>query len=128
MAPAEKNANTGRGAPCGDLSRAVHWPVIRDQIATFPDGMPLRFRDLRHTYVSRLARIGVAPSMIQRVVGHASITTTERYTHTSDTAAACAVRDAINGLNREVAIRGGESAACTGQTRENPRKSGGLIL
>ncbi|WP_193598036.1 tyrosine-type recombinase/integrase [Microbacterium sp. YJN-G] len=118
-----------RGGPfdSGNLSRAVRWPVIRDQIATFPDGMPLRFHDLRHTYVSRLARLGVAPAMIQRVAGHASITTTERYTHTSDTAAAYAVRDAINGLNREVANRGGENAASVGRIRQNPRRAEGFI-
>lgn len=101
----------------GNLSRAVRWPVIRDQIAKFPDGPPLHFHDLRHTYVSRLARIGVAPASIQRVVGHASITTTELYTHTSASAAADAVRDAVNGVNREVANRGGESAAKSGFTR-----------
>lgn len=108
-----------RGGPfdSGNLARAVRWHEIRDQIAKFPDGSGLRFHDLRHTYVSRLARIGVAPATIQRVVGHASITTTERYTHTSGTAAALAVRDAVNGANREVTIRGGEPAAKSGFTR-----------
>lgn len=101
----------------GNLSRAVRWPQIRDQIATFPDGPPLRFHDLRHTFVSRLARLGVAPATIQRVVGHASITTTERYTHTSSTEAALAVRDAVNGRNREVSNRGGESAEKSGFIR-----------
>jgi len=110
-----------------NLARAVRWHAIRAQIATFADGQPLRFHDLRHTFLSRLARQGIAPAHIQKVAGHASITTTERYTHISGTEAALAVRDAINGANREVTFRGGESAAKTGQTRENPRKSGGLI-
>ncbi|MGN6125521.1 MAG: tyrosine-type recombinase/integrase [Humibacter sp.] len=111
-----------------NLARALRWPAIRDQIATFPDGQPLRFHDLRHTFLSRLARLGVAPARIQKVAGHASITTTERYTHLSGTEAALAVRAAVNGANREVTFRGGESAANTGQTRQNPRKSGGLDL
>ena len=112
----------------GNLSRHVSWPTIRDQIATFADGRPLRFHDLRHTFVSRLARLGVAPARIQKVAGHASITTTERYTHTSSTEAALAIREIVDGANREVANRGGESAAHTGQTRQNPRKSGGFDL
>ncbi|MCW3493584.1 tyrosine-type recombinase/integrase [Microbacterium sp. SSM24] len=111
-----------------NLSRALRWPAVRDQIATFADGQPLRFHDLRHTFLSRLARQGVAPAHIQKVAGHASITTTERYTHISGTEAALAVRDAVNGANREVTFRGGESAAHTGQTRQNPRKSGGFDL
>ncbi|MDQ2661462.1 MAG: hypothetical protein M3Y52_06275 [Actinomycetota bacterium] len=50
-----------RGGPfdSGNLSRAVRWPAIRDSFATFADGMPLRFHDLRHTFLSRLARLGV---------------------------------------------------------------------
>ena len=101
----------------GNLSRHVRWPIIRDQIATFPGGPPFHFHDLRHTFVSRLSRFGVAPASIQRVVGHASITTTERYTHTSATAAANEVREVLNGRNREVSNRGGESAAKSGFTR-----------
>ena len=112
----------------GNLARALRWHAIRDQIATFADGQPLRFHDLRHTFLSRLARHGIAPAHIQKVAGHASITTTERYTHLSGTEAALAVRDAVNGANREVTFRGGESAANTGPTRQNPRKSGGLGL
>lgn len=112
----------------GNLARALQWHAIRDQIATFADGQPLRFHDLRHTFLSRLARHGIAPAHIQRVAGHASITTTERYTHLSGTEAALAIRDAVNGANREVTFRGGDSAANTGLTRQNPRKSGGLDL
>lgn len=110
----------------GNLSRALRWHTLRDQIATFADGIPLRFHDLRHTFLSRLARHGIAPAHIQKVAGHASITTTERYTHLSGTEAALAVRDAVNGGNREVTFRGGEHAATAGLTRQNPRNSGGL--
>lgn len=112
----------------GNLARAVRWHAIRDQIATFADGHPLRFHDLRHTFLSRLARHGIAPAHIQKVAGHASITTTERYTHLSGTEAALAVRDAVNGANREVTFRGGEIAADVGYKRRNPRKSGGFDL
>mgnify|MGYP001268919403 CR=1 FL=1 len=112
----------------GNLARALRWHAIRDQIATFAEGPPLRFHDLRHTFLSRLARHGIAPAHIQKVAGHASITTTERYTHLSGTEAALAVRAAVIGANREVTFRGGESAAHTGTNAENPRKTGGFNL
>ncbi|MBH0099925.1 site-specific integrase [Salinibacterium sp. NSLL150] len=102
-----------RGGPfdSGNLSRAVKWPQIREKIATFPDGRELRFHDLRHTFLTRLARAGNSPQNIQRVAGHASITTTELYTRSSSTEAALAVREKMNPSNREVTFRGGENAA-----------------
>ena len=41
----------------------------------------LRFHDLRHTFASRLAQSGVDPYTIQRLMGHKSFTTTQRYAH-----------------------------------------------
>jgi integrase len=102
-----------RGGPfdSGNLSRALKWPKIREQIATFPDGRELRFHDLRHTFLTRLVRAGNSPQNIQRVAGHASITTTELYTRSSSTDAALAVLEKMNPSNREVTFRGGENAA-----------------
>src|SRR5476649_2049504 len=39
----------------------------------------LRWHDLRHEYASRLAERGVPLSQVRDLLGHASITTTERY-------------------------------------------------
>jgi integrase len=39
----------------------------------------LHWHDLRHEYASRLAERGVAITEIQRLLGHASVSTTERY-------------------------------------------------
>jgi integrase len=102
-----------RGGPfdSGNLSRALKWEQIRDSIATFADGRGLRFHDLRHTLLTRLARAGISPQNIQRVAGHASISTTELYTRSSSTDAALAVREKMNPSNREVTFRGGEIAA-----------------
>ncbi|MEL0627643.1 tyrosine-type recombinase/integrase [Salinibacterium amurskyense] len=102
-----------RGGPfdSGNLSRAVKWTKIRGQIATFADGRPLRFHDLRHTFLTRLVRAGNSPQNIQRVAGHASITTTELYTRSSSTEAALAVREKMTPSTREVTFRGGENAA-----------------
>lgn len=40
-----------------------------------------RLHDLRHTYASRLVRAGVALLQVSKLLGHGSITTTERYSH-----------------------------------------------
>jgi len=40
-----------------------------------------RFHDLRHTFASRLAQAGVDPYTIQKLMGHKSFSTTQRYAH-----------------------------------------------
>jgi integrase len=44
----------------------------------------LRFHDLRHTFATRLARKGVDIETIRDLLGHHSITITQRYTHSDD--------------------------------------------
>ncbi len=39
------------------------------------------FHDLRHTFASRLAQSGTDPYTIQRLMGHKSFVTTQRYAH-----------------------------------------------
>lgn len=108
-----------RGGPfdSGNLARAVRWVRLREQVATFADGRPLRFHDLRHTFLTRLARLGVTPARLQKVAGHASITTTELYTRSSSTEAALAVGEFMHRQSREVIFGGGESARKHGLIR-----------
>jgi integrase len=40
-----------------------------------------RWHDLRHSFASRLAQNGVDPYAIQRLMGHKTFTTTQRYAH-----------------------------------------------
>ena len=41
------------------------------------------FHSLRHTFVTRLMRRGIAPALIQAAVGHSTMMMTEHYTHIS---------------------------------------------
>jgi integrase len=40
-----------------------------------------RFHELRHTFASRLAQAGTDPYTIQKLMGHKSFTTTQKYAH-----------------------------------------------
>ena len=43
-----------------------------------------RFHDLRHTFCTRMASVGVNPFMIMQIVGHKDTTTAKRYTNPTD--------------------------------------------
>jgi site-specific recombinase XerD len=55
------------------------WKKVRDQA-----GLPhLRLHDLRHSFASTLVNNGVSLYDVQKLLGHASIKTTQRYAHLS---------------------------------------------
>ena len=57
----------------------------------------LRWDDLRHECGSRLAEGGMDVRRVQELLGHATITTTERYFNTSVEAIAAGLRKAMGG-------------------------------
>ena len=44
----------------------------------------LRFHDLRHTFCTRMAYLGINPFTIMQVVGHKDTKTAKRYTNPTD--------------------------------------------
>jgi integrase len=56
----------------------------------------ISFHNLRHSCVSLLSRKGVPIRIIQKIVGHSSITTTERYSHIRVDEAADAMEEAFD--------------------------------
>jgi integrase len=66
-------------------SRGKHFSTIRRAFtsACLRAGIKgLRFHDLRHTFGTRLIRSGVDIVTVQHLLGHYSVTVTQRYTHT----------------------------------------------
>ncbi len=80
-----------------DPAHVLRWDVWRAAWETAKIGRPLRWHDLRHTCASSLISgwWGRRWSLdeVQRVLGHASRSTTERYAHLCETAVAEAARE-----------------------------------
>lgn len=66
-----------------------HWKPAQERAGIEPPG---RVHDLRHTYASWLVQAGIPLEEVQRLLGHASIVTTQRYTHHGDTQNAAILR------------------------------------
>lgn len=55
----------------------------------------IRFHSLRHSFASNLAQRGVSPFQLKELLGHSSVSTTERYSHLNIDS----LREAINKFN-----------------------------
>jgi len=70
--------NPETGKPYVDLKRQFRNACRKADIKG------LRFHDLRHTFATRLREKGVALEVVRDLLGHSSITTTQRYSHLND--------------------------------------------
>lgn len=70
--------NPETGKPFLDMKTAFKGACKRAGISN------LRFHDLRHTFASRLVEKGVDIETLKELLGHHSITITQRYIHSSD--------------------------------------------
>jgi integrase len=66
-----------------------HWKPAQERAGIEPIGT---VHDLRHTYASWLVQAGIPLQEVQRLLGHASIVTTQRYSHLGDTQNAAVLR------------------------------------
>ena len=65
--------------PIGSIKTGYKAALIRAGLAE----KKYRFHDIRHTFATRLVEKGIDPFTVQELLGHASITTTQRYAHPS---------------------------------------------
>ena len=80
------------------------WHRIRNEV-----GLPgLRIHDLRHNSASVAAMNGVDMVTVAKLLGHASVETTERYTHLSDQSVADAADRMSGRIHTALAGRGAE--------------------
>ena len=86
------------------------WHRIRNEA-----GLPgLRIHDLRHSWASTAAMNGVDMVTVAKLLGHALVETTERYTHLSDQSVADAADRVSNRIHAALAGRGAEHEGGTG--------------
>jgi len=93
-------------SPTDRIVQRLYSHVQRDAGITVSGGI----HRLRHTFVSRLAVLGVPAAVIQQLAGHASITTTMKYMHVAPHSMAAAIRL----LNRAGAPQIGELVESAG--------------
>lgn len=94
-------SNPETGKPYVDIKNAFKGACKRAGI----EG--LRFHDLRHTFASRLIKKGVDLIIVRDLLGHASVVTTQRYTHSQAKEKLQAVESLIEWQKNDKYFNGG---------------------
>lgn len=90
--------NPETGKPYLDMKKGFKGACKRAEI------QGLRFHDLRHTFATRLVEKGVDIITVKELLGHSDISTTQRYTHSSDERKRKAV-EFLNGNPEKMTIK-----------------------
>lgn len=94
-----------KGKPRSDLKRP--WKRITDHAGLNIDGegnpKPLRLHDLRHSFASMGVASNLGLSIVGKLLGHASPSTTQRYAHIGESAE----RRALNEIENKIAAAAG---------------------
>lgn len=69
---------SARGAP---LSRQILWGIVKKTAELAGIGRPVYTHLLRHSFATHLLQNGADLRAVQELLGHANLTTTQRYTH-----------------------------------------------
>jgi integrase/recombinase XerD len=69
---------SARGLP---LSRQVLWSIVKQTAELAGLGRPVYTHLLRHSFATHLLQNGADLRAVQELLGHANLTTTQRYTH-----------------------------------------------
>jgi integrase len=103
----------------GKTQATAKWIIKRMKAAQRLAGMPVDglVHVLRHTFGARLAAAGVPALAIQKLMGHASIATTQKYMHLSPTGGGAAIRLLEASGNKVASSGNAEGPAPTGPSR-----------
>jgi integrase/recombinase XerD len=94
-------AARGRGTPAlflnargGRISRQTAWTTVKSAAERVGLGDRITPHTLRHSFATHLLEGGADLRVVQELLGHANLQTTQVYTHLSDAALRSAYRDA----------------------------------
>ena len=86
---------TARGAP---MTRQAFWALVKRHAATADVRHPISPHTLRHAFATHLINHGADLRVVQLLLGHADISTTQIYTHVA--------RERLKALHRKHHPRG----------------------